>query len=158
MGITVEYGAIQPMNVYFDQLDASRTLHHGEYVLLVDRAATTYWESKGYHHDVEKPESDTFILVREFSITFDRPIRAYGRVLVHLWIERIGTTSYVMGFRILSASGEEEYAHGRRVLVSIDPVTMRPGPITGRSLEDLRALTRPTATPAVTDGAAGGAT
>ncbi|MEV4349299.1 hotdog domain-containing protein [Actinoplanes sp. NPDC049596] len=144
----MEYGVIQPIDVYFDQLDAARTLYHGEYVRLVDRAAATYWESKGYHHDPDKPESETFILVREFSITFDRPIRNYGRVLIHLWIERVGTTSYVMGFRILSASGQEEYAHGHRVLVSIDPATMRPAPITGRSLEDLQELTRPVPAPA----------
>ncbi|XVV15016.1 acyl-CoA thioesterase [Actinoplanes sp. CA-131856] len=143
MDITIEYGAVQPVEVYYDQLDAARTLYHGEYVRLVDRAATAYWESQGYHHDVDEPEAETFILVRDFSITFDRPIRSYGPVLIHLWIERIGTTSYVMGFRVLSASGPEEYAHGSRVLVSIDPATMRPAPITGRSLEDLRKLLRP---------------
>jgi acyl-CoA thioester hydrolase len=143
MTLSVEFGVVQPVEVYFDQLDALRTLHHGQYILLVDRALSAYWETKGYHHDAELTQPDTFHLVREVSIIFDRPIRDYGRVNLHFWIERIGNTSYVLGFRIVSADGTEEYAHGTRAEIKVDPATMRPSPITGRGLEDLQELLRP---------------
>ncbi|NMO54037.1 acyl-CoA thioesterase [Actinoplanes sp. TBRC 11911] len=140
--MSVEFGAVQPVEVYFDQLDALRTLHHAQYVLLVDRAVASYWEEKGYHHDAELTQPDTFFLVREISITYDQPILDYGPVLVHHWIDRIGTTSYVQGFRVVAADGGTEYAHGTRVLIKVDPKTMRPSPITGPALEDLRGLLR----------------
>lgn len=143
MTFSVEFGAVQPVDVYFDQLDALRTLHHAQYVLLVDRAVTSYWETRGYHHDAELTQPDTFFLVREVSVTYDQPIMDYGPVSVHFWIDRIGTTSYVQGFRVVSADGGTEYAHGSRVLIKVDPKTMRPSPITGPALEDLQVLLRP---------------
>jgi acyl-CoA thioester hydrolase len=138
-----EFGVVQPVEVHFDQLDAFRTLHHAEYIRLLDRALTAYWDTKGHHHDPALAPADSIPLIREVSVTFDRPIRDYGRVLVHLWIDRIGTTSYVVGFRIVSADGAEQYAHGTRAEIKVDPVTMRPSPIAGRAMRDLRELLRP---------------
>src|ERR1700755_1035413 len=138
MTFSVEFGVVQPVEVYFDQLDPLRPLHHAQYVLLVDRAVSSYWDTRGYHHDAELTQPDTFFLVREVSLTYDLPIMDYGPVMVHFWIDRIGNTSYVQGFRVLSAGGNVEHAHGTRVLIKGDPDTMRPSPITGQGLEDLQ--------------------
>ena len=143
MTFPIDFGAARPVDVYFDQLDVFRTLNHPHFLTLLDRAVLAYWESKGYHNDGDLDAPDTLQFVRDIAITYDRPIRDYGPVVVHFWVERIGTTSYTIGFRFASPEGTEEYAHGSRVMVKIDPATMRPAPWTERALRDFRELLRP---------------
>jgi acyl-CoA thioester hydrolase len=139
----VEHGALQPAEVHFDDLDAFRTLHHGRCVMLVDRALASYWTSKGYRSDATVSAPDAFQLVREVSITFDFPIRDYGQVLVHFCSEEVGRTSLTIGFRVVSLDGTQQYAHGRRVTVKVDPVTQRPAAWSEAGRSDLEALLRP---------------
>lgn len=47
---------------------------------------------------------------------------------MHLWLDRLGTTGLTYGFRFCSADGGTTYAHGTRVLVRLDPATLRPAP------------------------------
>ena len=141
--VAVEHGALQPAEVHFDDLDAFRTLHNARYVALLDRALGAYWASKGYRNDAEASAPDTFQLVREVCITFDRPIRDYGQVLLHFWAERVGTTSLTVAFRFVSLDGAQEYAHGRRVTIKVDPVTDRPAEWSVAGRADLEALLRP---------------
>jgi acyl-CoA thioester hydrolase len=82
-------------------------------------------------------------LVREVSITFDFPIRDYGQVLLHFWSEEVGRTSLTIGFRVVSLDGTQQYAHGRRVTVEVDPVTQRPAAWSEAGRSDLEALLRP---------------
>jgi acyl-CoA thioester hydrolase len=75
-------------------------------------------------------------VVREYAITFHRPVRGTGEIGVHFWLERMGTTSADYRFRVISADGGTVFAEGRRVNVRLDPVTMRPVPWTepGRAI------------------------
>ncbi|NMO57499.1 acyl-CoA thioesterase [Actinoplanes sp. TBRC 11911] len=106
---------------------------------LVDRAVLSFWKSRGYHAADEGFE-DSFQLVREITITFDRPVRRYGMILVHVWVERLGATSYSHGFRMVSLDGAEEYAHGVRTLVKINPTTQRSAPWSDLAREVLGEL------------------
>lgn len=137
---TPEFGHMERVEVYFDELDSFRTLHHARYLTLVDRALAAYWAAQGYLNDGAAQAPDTFQLVRAVEITYDRPIQSYGPVLAHFWVERIGETSLVVGFRLLPVEGTRPVAHGRRVTVRIDPMSQRPAPWSDQARADLEKL------------------
>ena len=66
--------------------------------------------------------------MREFRITYHQPIKSTGEVAVQFWLERLGETSAVYGFRFCSLDLSTTYAEGHRVVVKLDPKTMRPAP------------------------------
>jgi hypothetical protein len=53
-----------------------------------------------------------FFVVREFTITYHAPISRAGTVRVQLWLDHLGTTSVVYGFRVLSDDGTVVHAGG----------------------------------------------
>ena len=64
------------------------------------------------------------------------------RVVVHAvkgWIERMGESSVVYAFRVLSADGATVHAEGKRVNIKLDPRTLRPSPWT----DEARAVAAP---------------
>jgi acyl-CoA thioester hydrolase len=133
----VPYGGVVPMPVHFDDLDAMGVLHNARYAVLVERAIVLWWSERGVSFSGGRPTTpDAFNVVREYSITFHRPVRGTGEVGVHFWLERMGTTSADYRFRVTSTDGATVYAAGRRVNVRLDPATMRPVPWTdhGRAL------------------------
>ena len=119
---TVPYGDVVRMPVHFDDLDAMGVLHNARYAVLVERAIVLWWTERG----VTLSSPDSFNVVREYSITFHRPVRSTGEVSVHFWVQRMGTTSADYRFRVTSTDGATVYAEGRRVNVRLDPATMRP--------------------------------
>lgn len=128
---TVEFGHLEPITVYYDDLDAMGIVHNARYALLLERAITPYWAARGHAFTGGRPTSpDIFHAVREFSITYCAPIQGTGEVGVHFWLERFGDTSAVYGFRILSRDHATVYAEGRRAIVRLDPATLRPTPWT----------------------------
>ncbi|MDF5757559.1 thioesterase family protein [Spongiactinospora sp. TRM90649] len=139
---TVQTGHIEPVQIHFDDLDAMGVVHNARYVLLLERALAAYWSERGWPFDPALPHfTDIFFVVREFTITYHVPLSTVGTAGVHFWIERIGTSSVVYGFRVLSADHSVVHAEGRRVQVKLDPATLRPAPMAGRLREALRALT-----------------
>lgn len=52
-----------------------------------------------------------------------------GAVGMHFWVEKLGNSSVVYRFRVLSADGSAVHAEGRRVQVKLDPATLRPARI-----------------------------
>ncbi len=82
---------------------------------------------------------DAMGVVREFAITCHMPITRVGPVHVQLWLDHLGDTSAVYGFRVLSEDETVTHAEGRRVQVRLDPGTLRPAVIG----PGLRAACRP---------------
>ncbi|MBG0564172.1 acyl-CoA thioesterase [Actinoplanes aureus] len=133
----VAYGDVVPMPVHFDDLDAMGVLHNSRYAVLVERAMTLWWTERGVSFSGGRPTTpDAFNVVREYGITFHRPVRGTGDVSVHFWLDRLGATSAEYRFRVTSTDGVTVYAEGRRVNVRLDPATMRPEPWTehGRTI------------------------
>jgi acyl-CoA thioester hydrolase len=127
------YGGAVPMPVHFDDLDAMGVLHNSRYAVLVERAIVLWWTERGVSFSGGRPTTpDAFNVVREYSVTFHRPIRGTGDISVHFWLESMGTTSADYRFRVTSADGATVFAEGRRVNVRLDPATMRPAPWTER--------------------------
>jgi len=128
----VPYGDVVRMPVHFDDLDAMGVLHNARYAVLVERAVAQWWSERGVSFSGGRPTTpDAFNVVREYAITFHRPVRGTGDIGVHFWLERMGTTSADYRFRVISADGGTVFAEGRRVNVRLDPATMRPVPWTG---------------------------
>jgi acyl-CoA thioester hydrolase len=133
-------GVIEPVDVHFDDLDAMGVVHNGRYVLLLERALVAYWTRAGWPVDPAGPRfREAFFVVREFAITYHVPITRVGPVHVQLWLDHLGNTSAVYGFRVLSEDETVTHAEGRRVQVRIDPATLRPAVIG----PELRAASRP---------------
>jgi acyl-CoA thioester hydrolase len=125
--LTVDYGHVEPVTIHFDDLDAMGLVHNARYPVILERALSPYWVARGHAYLNGRPTSpDIFHAVREFTITYLAPIREPGEIGVHFWIERLGETSATYGFRFLSGDGRTVHAEGRRVVVRLDPATLRP--------------------------------
>ncbi|QYC39521.1 Thioesterase superfamily protein [Nonomuraea coxensis DSM 45129] len=136
----IEDGVHEPVQVHFDDLDAMGLLHNSRYALLVERAVGAYWQRLGWAPDpAGSAFKDVFLAVREFKVTYHVPIVGPGEPLVHFWMERMGRTSGVYGFRVLSADRTVVHAEGYRVNVNLDPATLRPAPFS----DELRAAAGP---------------
>jgi acyl-CoA thioester hydrolase len=141
-------GVTETVEVHFEDLDAQGVVHNGRYVLLLERALSAYWSRNGYPWDPSSPQfMNVFFVVKEFSITYHAPITRPGPVSVRFWIDRLGTTSAVYGFRVVSQDESATYADGRRVQVRLDPATLRPAVIG----PELRAACEPLLTRAARD-------
>ncbi|MEV0382985.1 thioesterase family protein [Nonomuraea sp. NPDC050643] len=133
--------------VHFDDLDAMGLLHNSRYALLVERAISAFWAERGWNFDPAISRfKDVYLAVREFKITYNAPIVGAGEVLVDFWMDRMGRTSGVYGFHVLSPDRSTVHAEGYRVNVNLDPATFRPAPFSS----ELRAAAEPLLLPAVT--------
>ncbi|GIH72491.1 acyl-CoA thioesterase [Sphaerimonospora thailandensis] len=140
-----ESGHFEPVQVHFDDLDAMGLLHNSRYALLVERAVGAYWNRLGWAPDPARSSfKDVFLVVREFKVTYNAPISGAGEPLVHFWIDRLGRTSAVYGFRVLSADRSVVHAEGYRVNINLDPGTLRPVPFS----DELRTAAEPLLLPA----------
>ncbi len=123
------FGHTEPVQVHFDDLDVMGLLHNSRYALLVERAMSGFWLSKGWTPDpATSAFPDVFLVVKEYAVTFNVPIAGATTPLVDIWIDRIGRTSVAYGFQILSTDRSVVHAEGRRVNVNLDPRTLRPMP------------------------------
>ena len=140
----VDYGHVEPIAIYFDDLDAMGIVHNARYAVLLERAVTPYWTERGHYYDHNGPSTPDLVhAVREFSITYHRPIRGAGDVLVHFWLDKLGETSAQYRFRFLSRDGRTCYAEGRRAIVRLDQATLRPTPWSASAREVATSLLKP---------------
>jgi acyl-CoA thioester hydrolase len=147
---TVDYGHVDFVAVHFDDLDAMGVVHNARYALLLERALAAFWNARGHSFVDGRPTTeDSFNVVKEYRITYRTPIRMAGDVAVHLWTDRVGETSGTYGFRILSVDGSTVHAEGIRVVVKLDPTTMRPIPWTAAARRIAESLARVHTRPAV---------
>ncbi|MGR6917964.1 acyl-CoA thioesterase [[Actinomadura] parvosata] len=137
-------GHMVPVRVHFDELDPWGILHHSRYALLVDRALFTFWSERGADVDPDKSAFKEAIgVVRDLSISYLTPISGVCDPVVHVWVERVGRSSVVYGFRVLSPDRTVVHAEGRRVDVNVDPGTLASAPLGDAAREVLMALQTP---------------
>jgi len=129
MTTTVEPGYVHHVEVHFDELDPMGVLHNARYALLFERALTAFWAGHGHTFANGRPTTpDSFNVVRHASITYHQPVRGVGEVAVHLWLAHLGESSGDYRFSLTSTDGTVTYAEGSRVVVKLDPQTLRPVP------------------------------
>ncbi|GAB2578027.1 thioesterase [Paractinoplanes abujensis] len=137
------HGAVVRQPVHFDDLDAMGILHNSRYAVLVERAIVIWWTERGVSFSGGRPTTpDAFNVVRDYQITFHRPVRGTGEVEIRFWLDRMGTTSADYAFQVTSADGATVHAEGRRVNIRLDPATMRPAPWTDHGRAVAAALLR----------------
>src|ERR687895_761281 len=125
----VEYGYLHPTFVYFDDLDSMGMVHNARYAIMVERALTTFWHQRGYTRVNGVPtHPDTVVAVVEYSISYKVPVIGPGDIFIHLWVDRIGTTSVTYGFRAVSADRAVVHAEGHRVHIRLDEETLQKAP------------------------------
>jgi acyl-CoA thioester hydrolase len=144
MTVTTVDGVVRRRRVYLDDLDGFGMLHHARYALLFDHAVIDYWAEAGWRLD----PTTSVQVIRELTLTYHLPITAVGDVDVHFWISQVGRTSVTYTFRIVSTDGSLVHADGRRTLVNLDPLTLRPAPLT----EDMWEIATPLLGEGVTRG------
>jgi acyl-CoA thioester hydrolase len=149
-------GVAETVMVHFEDLDAQGVVHNGRYVFLLERALAAFWERAGWPWDPSQPRfKDISFMVKELAITYHAPITRMGPVQVRMWLDHLGNSSAVIGFRVASDDESLIYAEGRRVQVRIDLATLRPDRIGPELREAVRPLLKrgaaaePVARPAI---------
>ena len=117
--------------IHFDELDPMHLLHNARYAVHAERAAIAFYRSVGRRWERNVADNpDQFHVVRELQVEFLRPFQGTGEMRVELWVEKLGATSCIYGFRCLSEDGSVIHARGRRAIVKLDPASFRPLPWT----------------------------
>ncbi|MER6254633.1 hotdog domain-containing protein [Streptomyces sp. NPDC001584] len=124
--LPAEAGHTRLVQVHFDDLDPMGMVHNSRHALFVERAIGAYWQEQGWSLDPDRSRyPDTHLVVREFLVTYEEPIRGTGDVGVRFRISRLGRTSVVYEFQVRSDDGRCVHAHGHRVQVRVDPETLQ---------------------------------
>jgi acyl-CoA thioester hydrolase len=125
----LDAGFLNPVFVHFDDLDSQGLVHNSRFAVMLERSLTDFWESQGYTYRADQPRHpDTSVIVAEYSITYRAPVRGTGDIYIHFWVEKLGRTSVVYAFRVLSADKQTVHAQGRRVHIHFDPETLSTAP------------------------------
>lgn len=125
--------------VYFDDLDAMGMLHNAHYAVLLDRAITAYFESRGLRWEPEAAlNPDQHWAVRHQALEYSVAFRGVGAIEVALWTSAIGRTSatYSAEFR----SQDVVHARTQRTVVKLDIATGRPSPWSERTRAQLATI------------------
>lgn len=126
--------------VFFDELDLMAMLHNARYAVHVEHATSALYESPGFQFATDAAENpDQIHAVRHFEVDLRRPFVRPGELEVRLWVSRMGKTSCRYGFACLGPEGVE-HATGQRVIVKLDPVSLRPVPWSERFRQAHRQL------------------
>ncbi len=140
----IDYGTVVPLVVHFDDLDAMGIVHNARYAVFLERALGVWWSAHGFSLADGRPTNpDVFHAVAEYSISYRAPVRGTGEIGVHFWVDKMGESSVVYGFRVLSADGATVHAEGRRVNIKLDPATLRPAPWSPEGRDTGALLQRP---------------
>jgi len=116
-------------DVYFDDLDAFQVLHNARYLLVFERTIGSFWRHLGWGGLLDAQRNpDQYHLVRANHLEYRRPVHGVGQVRARIWVRHLGNTSLTFGFRMMKLDEDVDYADGTRVVVRVDPVTLRPAP------------------------------
>jgi acyl-CoA thioester hydrolase len=129
--IDTSTGILVRKRVYLDDLDGFGMLHHARYALLFDNAVQDFWLEAGWVAD----PSTSVLVIRDLQLTYYQPVLGLQEVDVHLWVDRAGRTSVSYRFEVLSTDHTVRHADGSRVVVNLDPQTLRPAPLTAELWE-----------------------
>ncbi|MBX7190955.1 MAG: acyl-CoA thioesterase [Sandaracinaceae bacterium] len=127
MPITAPYRSSQ--RVYFDDLDALNILHNVRYVLFMERARGELFQALGFRWEDDLAHNpDKFHVVAAHEIEYLAPVRGEGELIVELQPKKLGTSSFVLGAKVVALHGTEVFAKGTTRLVRLDPSTFKPCP------------------------------
>lgn len=114
--------------IHFDELDPMHMLHNSRFAAQIERATVAFYRSLGrtWQRD-HAANPDQFHVVRDFRIEYLAPVGP-GEIDIEIWVEHLGRTSCVYGFRCVSPDRRILHARGTRAIIKIDPETHEPQP------------------------------
>jgi len=130
-------------DIHFDELDPMQMLHNSKFAAHVERAITAYYQSQGGRWTPRVEENpDQFHVVRELHIEYLSPFIGTGRMRIDVWVEKLGTSSCIYGFLCSSSDGRVAHARGKRVIIKLDPASLKPLPWTEKFRQGHEAILR----------------
>jgi acyl-CoA thioester hydrolase len=127
--------------VFFDELDPMGLLHNSRYAVLLERTEATSNQAQGWRWESEVSlNPDQFYAIREQTFQFLLPIRGCVEIRVHMWLDRMRTTSLTWVFEVRSAAGL--HATASRTIVKLEPTTFKPSSWTAGIRESYAQIAR----------------
>ena len=113
-----------PIGLRWSDMDAFNHVNNSRYLTFLEQARIEWFESLG------EPwmSDDAAPVVASATLNFRRPIEYPAEVFVELFTERLGTTSVVIGHRIVAADGSL-HCDGSVAAVWIDRHSGKPTPL-----------------------------
>ena len=123
--IDTSQGVVVRQRIHLADLDGFGMLYHARYATIFDNAVQDFWVGTGWRLD----PTESVLVIRDLQVTYHQPVLGITDVDVHFWVERAGTTSVTYRFQVLSSDHTVRHADGRRVVVFLDALHLRPTPI-----------------------------
>ena len=113
-----------PMPVRWGDLDAFNHVNNARYLTFLEQARIEWFET------LDEPWMDdqSAPVVASATLNFKRPIAYPAQVAVELFTDKLGTSSVVIGHRIVAADGTV-HCDGQVVAVWVDRQTGKPTPL-----------------------------
>ena len=113
-----------PVSLRWSDLDAFNHVNNSRYLTFLEQARIEWFET------LDKPWMDDHSapVVASATLNFKRPIAYPAQVAVELFTDKLGTSSVVIGHRIVAADGTV-HCDGHVVAVWVDRQTGKPTPL-----------------------------
>ena len=113
-----------PVSLRWSDLDAFNHVNNARYLTFLEQARIEWFETLGepWMDDHSAP------VVASATLNFKRPIAYPAQVAVELFTDKLGTSSVVIGHRIVAADGTV-HCDGHVVAVWVDRQTGKPTPL-----------------------------
>ncbi|HMT37752.1 MAG: acyl-CoA thioesterase [Xanthomonadales bacterium] len=113
-----------PVSLRWSDLDAFNHVNNSRYLTFLEQARIEWFET------LDEPWMDDHSapVVASATLNFKRPIAYPAQVAVELFTDKLGTSSVVIGHRIVAADGTV-HCDGQVVAVWVDRQTGKPTPL-----------------------------
>lgn len=113
-----------PVSLRWSDLDAFNHVNNSRYLTFLEQARIEWFET------LDEPWMDdqSAPVVASATLNFKRPIAYPAQVAVELFTDKLGTSSVVIGHRIVAADGTV-HCDGQVVAVWVDRQTGKPTPL-----------------------------
>jgi acyl-CoA thioester hydrolase len=132
--VTAPRGYRVPIPIRFADIDALGHVNNAVFLSYMEVVRTAFWAE--FVGEVRVQEID-FVVAR-IEIDYRRPVLFNDSLACDLWLERLGRTSFTVGYRFLVA--ETPVAEARSVQVFVDLSTGAPKPVPDAFRERAREL------------------
>lgn len=124
-----------PIDVRFSDLDALGHVNHAIFVSYLEHARFHWW--RGFLKGRDFAE-DGFLIAR-IEVDYRKPIHLGDTVRVDLRIDKIGTSSFTLAYKVVRSGDGVVLAEAHTVQVVLDFKTQRPRPLRPELVDWLRS-------------------
>lgn len=114
-------------HIFFDELDALWVLHHSRYLHHLERAQQAFFQHLlgvgDFNADRDK---DIYVVVKNITVNYLKPIRNPGEILVRYTVARIREAGLELDFEILSGDTQQVHCRGQRTVCKLSDTTHTP--------------------------------